>query len=122
MGKLTALAIALVASVACAAADNSVPPATQGTKAKEPSVIAPPPQFAPIDINTAKKDEFKKLTGVTEAMADRIIAGRPYLSKYVLVTNKIIPEEVFQAIRQHIVAKQPDQKNAAKVAKPPTKP
>ena len=112
--KLVALTMALGAGVAFAANDKPAPPATQATKTKEPSVIPPPPQFAPIDINTAKKDEFKKLNGVTEAHADRIIAGRPYLTKYTLVTEKIIPEDVFQAIRQHIVAKQPDKKKAAK--------
>ena len=116
--KLTAVAIALGSGVAFAANDKPVPPATQTTKAKEPSVIAPPRQFTPIDINSAKKDEFKKLNGVTEAHADRIIAGRPYLTKYTLVTEKIIPEDVFQAIKVHIFAKQPDKKGAPHAAKP----
>jgi DNA uptake protein ComE-like DNA-binding protein len=120
--KLVILSIAVGAGLAFAASDKPTPPAVQATKTKEPSVIPPPPQFAPIDINTAKKDEFKKLTGVTEAHADRIIAGRPYLSKYVLVTDKIIPEDVFQAIRQHIVAKQPDKKKAPKEATSTAKP
>lgn len=112
--KLFALAIALGPGIAFAASDKPVPPAAQAAKGKEPSVIPPPPQYPPLDINSAKKDEFKRLNGLTEVHANRIIAGRPYLSKYALVTDKIIPEEVFQAIRQHIVAKQPDKKKAAK--------
>ncbi|MEI6801891.1 MAG: helix-hairpin-helix domain-containing protein [Burkholderiales bacterium] len=101
------------------AADDKAKPATPPASAREPSVIAPPKPFAPIDINSAKKNEFKKLNGVTEAHADKIIAGRPYTTKYSLVTDKIIPEDVFQSIKTHIVARQPEPK---KPAKPSAKP
>jgi DNA uptake protein ComE-like DNA-binding protein len=108
-------ALLLGAGVGFAAEDKgrlAVPAA----KAKEPSVIAPPKPFAPIDINSARKDEFKKLNGMTEADADRIIAGRPFGSKYLLVSDKIISEALFQAIKAHIVAKQPDKKKPTKPA------
>lgn len=117
----TTTAVLVCAGTVFAASDTTQTPA-KGQKTKEPSVIAPPKPFPPIDINTAKKDEFKKLNGVTEAMADKIISGRPYLSKYVLVTDKIIPEDVFQAIKVQIVAKQPDSKKAGKPAKAASKP
>lgn len=120
--SLAAVAASLLAAPAWGASEKAQSPAAQASKPREPSVIPPPPQFAPIDINTAKKDEFKKLNGVTEAMADRIIAGRPYLTKYALVTDKVLPEEVFQMIKTHIVAKQPDPKKGSKPAKPASKP
>lgn len=120
--KLAVCAVLAGTGIAFAADDKPASPAAHAPKVKEPSVIPPQPQFPPIDINTAKKDEFKKLNGVTEAMADRIIAGRPYLSKYVLVTDKIIPEDIFQSIKQHIVAKQPDTKKGSKPAKAASKP
>lgn len=64
-------------------------------------------QTAPIDINSASRAELKKLPWIGDAEADRIIAGRPYLSKAKLVTHKILPAGVYQAIRHRIVAIQP---------------
>jgi DNA uptake protein ComE-like DNA-binding protein len=60
-----------------------------------------------IDINSATKEQLKTLPGITDAYADKIIAGRPYRSKAFLVTNNIIPEGLFQSIRQRIAARQP---------------
>ena len=57
-----------------------------------------------VDVNRASKDELKKLPGITDAMADKIIAGRPYLTKSRLVTENIIPMMTFQAIRDRIAA------------------
>jgi DNA uptake protein ComE-like DNA-binding protein len=114
------IAVALVFGVGNAqAADDKGKPPAQVTRAKVPSVIAPPKLFPPIDINTAKKDEFKKINGVTEADADRIIAGRPYGSKYLLVSEKIISEALFQSIKAHLVAKPPDKKKPTKPAAKP---
>jgi DNA uptake protein ComE-like DNA-binding protein len=70
----------------------------------------------PVDINSAGKEALKKLPGITDAYADKIIAGRPYASKARLVTDNVIPEGVFGAIRGSIIAKQPfndGAKNAA---------
>jgi competence protein ComEA len=59
-----------------------------------------------VDINSATKKELQTLPGITRATADKIIAGRPYLSKAFLVTRKIIPDEVYAKIRGRIIAKQ----------------
>jgi len=67
-----------------------------------------------IDINSATKDQLKTLPGITDAYADKIIAGRPYRSKAFLATNNIIPEGLFQSLRQRIVARQPGVKPQAK--------
>lgn len=66
-----------------------------------------------IDINSATKEQLKTLPGVTDAYADKIIAGRPYLSKGFLVTKNIIPEGLFQSIRYRIAARQPGVKPQA---------
>jgi len=60
-----------------------------------------------IDINSATKDQLKTIPGITDAYADKIIAGRPYLSKAFLVTKNILPKDLFQAIRSQIAARQP---------------
>ena len=72
-------------------------------------------KIKPVDINSANKEELKKLPGIGDAEADKIIAGRPYGSKAWLVTNKIIPGGVYESIKLQIIAKQPenDAKNAA---------
>ncbi|HEY3270194.1 MAG TPA: helix-hairpin-helix domain-containing protein [Geothrix sp.] len=67
-----------------------------------------------IDINSATKEQLKTLPGITDAYADKIIAGRPYLSKAFLVTKNIIPEDLFQSLRHRIAARQPGVKPQAK--------
>ncbi len=61
---------------------------------------------APIDINRAKADELITLKGIGEARATAIIKGRPYARKDELVQKKIIPESVYNDIKDQIVAKQ----------------
>src|SRR5512133_3652309 len=60
-----------------------------------------------IDVNSATQDQLKTLPGIPDAYADKIIAGRPYLSKAFLVTKNILPNDLFQTLRKRIVARQP---------------
>ena len=60
----------------------------------------------PVDINSAGKEELKKLPGIGDAEADKIIAGRPYLSKANLVTHKVLPEGGYEPIKRLIIARQ----------------
>jgi DNA uptake protein ComE-like DNA-binding protein len=46
------------------------------------------------------------LKGIGEARATAIIKGRPYARKDELVQKKIIPESVYNDIKDQIVAKQ----------------
>ena len=57
-----------------------------------------------IDINSASRKELKTLPGIGDAEADRIVAGRPYLSKTDLATAKVIPTGIYVSIRRSIVA------------------
>jgi competence protein ComEA len=59
-----------------------------------------------IDINRAKADELMTLKGIGEARAAAIIKGRPYARKDDLVKKKIIPESVYNEIKDRIIAKQ----------------
>jgi competence protein ComEA len=82
------------------------PSAKKDTKAAQP--------VKPVDINSASKAELKKLPSIGDAEAERIIAGRPYVSKADLVTRKIIPEGFYVQIRRQIVAiPKPDAAKAA---------
>ena len=76
-------------------------------------------KIKPVDINSAGKEQLKKLPGIGDAEADKIIAGRPYCSKAWLMTNNIIPEGLYMSIKLSIIAKQPfkdSAKNAADLA------
>ena len=61
----------------------------------------------PIDINTATEQELATLHGIGEARARAIVKGRPYARKDELVRRKIIPQSVYDDIRDRIIAKQP---------------
>jgi len=79
-------------------------------------LATPSPQFvgeiaqaeaALIDINSAPRQELvAKLPGIGEARADAIIKGRPYRGKDELMEKKIIPENVYNGIKDKIIARQ----------------
>jgi DNA uptake protein ComE-like DNA-binding protein len=73
--------------------------------ASEPLQLAQA-KSAPIDINRAKAEELMTLKGIGDARAAAIIKGRPYARKDELVQKKIIPESVYNDIKDQIVAKQ----------------
>ena len=81
--------------------------ATAGVRKGQPA--AP---VKPIDINSASRAQLKTLPGIGDAEADKIIAGRPYLSKVHLVTEAGLPIGVYQSIRHRIVAVQNKQARA----------
>ena len=93
------LAVILGISGATYAADkdakSAAKPAAMQTKAEDK-----------IDINRAKADELMKLDGIGEARAKAIIKGRPYKGKDELVEKKIIPQGVYDKIKDSIIAKQ----------------
>jgi len=104
-------ALLLAASLSFAAASQPErPPAAQRqAAASEPAVAGKkrPSAPRPVDINSASRAELMKLPGVNAADADRIVAGRPYLSKAHLVTRNVIPAAQYQGIRSQIMAVQP---------------
>jgi DNA uptake protein ComE-like DNA-binding protein len=72
-----------------------------------PSVTAPATQAAPlIDINSAGKDELDALPGIGPVRAEAIIKGRPYKGKDDLLSRKILPESIYNGIRERVVARQ----------------
>ena len=103
----TLIALTLSASLALAA--DSKPAAADTAKAKvsaKPAPAASAAKIKLIDLNSASKDELKTLPGVTDEVAAKIIAGRPYLSKAHLLTRKIVDAGGYENIRTLVIAKQ----------------
>jgi competence protein ComEA len=63
-----------------------------------------------LDLNSASKPALLKLPAVGDAIADRIIAGRPWKSKYDLVVKKVVTRSAYDRFSKYVVARQADTK------------
>lgn len=57
-----------------------------------------------IDINTATGDQLKAIPGIGDAYSKRIVDGRPYTAKNQLVSRGILPQGVYDKVKNQIVA------------------
>ncbi len=112
--RLMGLVLALMAVVPGLAARAAGAP-VQGASAAMPHGAAsapaakrkaPPTPVQRIDINSASRKALKTLTGIGDAEADRIVAGRPYLSKAELVNRNVLPVGPYLSIKNQIIALQ----------------
>jgi competence protein ComEA len=109
------LAFAMLAALAAA-------PVSVHAQATKPATPAPAPAPATpagdlIDINTADKATLMTLDGIGDARSDAIIKGRPYRAKNELADNGVIPEAVYDKIKDRIIARQPPPKPATPAKK-----
>jgi DNA uptake protein ComE-like DNA-binding protein len=84
----------------------SAPSFAAGHDAETAYVLAQAKAEELIDINRAKAEELMTLKGIGEARAKAIIKGRPYKRKDELVQKNIVPESVYDGIKDQIIAKQ----------------
>lgn len=105
--KTALIAAAVFLSASGSYAADSKPETAAAPQAKAISVKkAPTANVKLVDINSASKAELMKLQGISVADADKIIAGRPYLTKAHLVTHNIISAPVYHGLKATIIAKQ----------------
>jgi DNA uptake protein ComE-like DNA-binding protein len=86
-------------------------PKAEPKKAEAPKAEA---KAEPMDINSASEKELATLKGIGDVRAKAIVKGRPYKGKDDLVAKKIIPQGVYDDIKDQIIAKQDTAKAAAK--------
>ena len=67
------------------------------------SANAPPPE-ARIDINHASVDELLKVPGMTLSWAGRIVRFRPYRTKQDLLERGVVNSEVYDRIKDYVIA------------------
>lgn len=123
MNKLTTLLLAAATSLGLAFASTAVmaqkaetPKDAKAAAAKKADTAKPAAEAKdmkdamkkgePMDINTASEKELASLKGIGGARAKAIVKGRPYKGKDDLVNNKIIPKNVYEDIKDQIIAKQ----------------
>lgn len=113
--RIRAAGIAL-AWMACSALAPAAGVATPASAAHQRVAPKQAPKAAPaqrlVDINSASRQQLKTLPGIGDAEAERIVAGRPYLSKADLVATKALPAGSYQSIRHSIIALPPATKGA----------
>lgn len=59
-----------------------------------------------MDINTATAKQLATLDGIGEARSAAIVKGRPYNGKDDLVNKKVLTQDVYDKIKDKIIAKQ----------------
>jgi competence protein ComEA len=85
--------------------------ATPAAKAKPKAAATPavkankPAKTALVDLNSADEKTLKSVSGIGDAYSKKIIAGRPYKSKDELVSKKIVPQGVYDKIKDFVIAK-----------------
>jgi DNA uptake protein ComE-like DNA-binding protein len=118
-------AMVLGSGLAMAAAAKAESAQTGASQAQASPAVAAPAKAGKsakvklVDINAATIAQLKTLPGIDDAVAAKIIAGRPYGSKAQLLTRNIVDASVYAEIGKLVVAKQPFKdaaKNAAQFA------
>ena len=94
------LAVALGLGFAGTAAAQSSTDSSMSAKASKAAATI----GEKLDINSATKDQLDALPGIGSAHAEKIIAGRPYRTKRDLVTKNIIPQSLYEKIKDQIIA------------------
>jgi len=110
----TALAAGAGTGTSTGTSAGTTPPPADHSAALPKRKTGVVPSEQQIDINRASREQLKTLPGIGDAEAGRIIAGRPYVSKYELVSKKVLPEGLYISIRYKIISIPVEQKQTKK--------
>ena len=101
------VALTLLSATLPAQAPKSAPKASTKAAEKASPKSAVAKADALIDINRATAAELKTIPGIGDAYSKRIIDGRPYTAKNQLVSRGILPQGVYDKIKDQIIANKP---------------
>lgn len=77
-----------------------------GAAAQVTGAVVVASQAAAVDINSATEEQLRTLPGIGPARAQAIVAGRPFSGKDDLLKRGILPKNVYDGVKDRIVAKQ----------------
>jgi competence protein ComEA len=104
--RILILAGALAVALPLVAFADETAPAKPATTPAHHSSGSHASSSAPkVNLNTASKEELTKLPGVTDEIADKIIAARPFKSRSELVDKKIVTKEEYEKVHNMVSAK-----------------
>ena len=89
------------------------------TRPASPAPAPTAPAGAPIDLNSASRDDLMTLDGIGEVRADAIIRARPFKAKTELVERRLIPEAVYDKIADRVTARPPPGAAPTPATRPP---
>lgn len=58
-----------------------------------------------LDLNSASQQELEVLQGIDSALAEKIIENRPYLTKIDLVGRMVVPDLIYEDIKQYVTVR-----------------
>jgi len=105
----TVAAVALSATLGFAAepakpAAKPAPAKVETAKPADTKAAAPKQEL--VDINSASDAQLKAIPGLGDVYIAKIVANRPYANKTQLVSKKVLPEAVYEKVKDRIIAKQ----------------
>ena len=128
MKRIFAFLVAMIAATGLAFAqkaetpktDTKAPAKTEAKKEAAPAkdMKADAKKMELMDINSASEKELATLKGIGDVRAKAIVKGRPYKGKDELVQKKIIPQAVYDDVKDQIIAKQDMAKSDMKKEEP----
>ena len=96
--------VALVAGAGLAPSDGL---AQQAPAPATPKPATPaPPAMKKVDINKASLDDLKKVPGLDESMAKKVVDGRPFKNVDELLSKKVLSKDVFDKVKPLLMASQ----------------
>jgi DNA uptake protein ComE-like DNA-binding protein len=119
MKRIPAVLVAVVAmafAATVALADTTAPtttPAPAKSTTHHSSKSSSKATHPKTDLNTASKEDLMKLPGVDDALADKIVAARPFKSRTELESKNIVTKEQYSKLSP-MVTVAPPQKTASK--------
>jgi DNA uptake protein ComE-like DNA-binding protein len=102
-----AVPLALVVALAGSALAASTGTSTRAARSTSLSTKSmPKAAVMKVDLNSATREQLMSLPGIGDAIADKIIAARPFKAKNELLSKGLVNKAQYAKLAPHVIAKQ----------------